>query len=228
MKAMYILVFLILGPLATFSHIRAADTEAERVEAARKLVEDYDRAQRAQIAASIVTASNLVRAHETGKKRATDSELAAAKEVLRKQEEKQTEARNRAIDAVPIFVVLREGSNVGIERLLDSANREYIRHGIAKLKRMIDPDTDPKSRLHAGLRQWEKALSELKPTGKVLGGVGVTIFEEPDCLVVAYFDNFRWEHFVCVLNKEDYSPLPSSDQVRRRAFNAAQKSVVVE
>jgi hypothetical protein len=123
-----------------------------------------------------------------------------------------------------VLVVLHRDSAVELGKLIDATNREFMKSRIAEIKGFVKGD-DENERLRQELHAWEKALAELKPTGKILGGAAVTIFEEEDCFTVAYFDNSRMEHFVCSFSKKGYTPLTG---VERRAFNTSQKEVIYD
>ena len=65
-------------------------------------------------------------------------------------------------------------------------------------------------------------LYRAKPTGKVLPGVQMTIYEETDCFVVAYFGDNRRDQFVCAFSKETYAPLEKPGESSRWAYDPKQ------
>jgi hypothetical protein len=66
-----------------------------------------------------------------------------------------------------------------------------LKSRIAEIRGHIDGNEERNTaRLRQDLQSWEKAFSELRPTGKIFAGaVAVTVFEETDRFVVAYYDN---------------------------------------
>ena len=228
---MRLLLIVLFGLNVSGWHLIAAEAGDENTRAAvteaRKLVSEYEMAEKARAAVELMNASALVHDHDSGKKKATDEELASARELIRKNEERSAEEIERQIADTPLLVVVRRDTRFDIGRLLDAANREFVRRRIATIKTYIKGDEEgTNARIRQELRAWEKGFSEMKPTGKVLPGCQyVTIFEEPDCFVVAYFDNSTTDHFVCSLSKNDYSPLPKSDPTSRKAMNLTQKTV---
>ena len=55
-----------------------------------------------------------------------------------------------------------------------------------------------------------------------------TVFEADDKFVVAYFDSMSIDHFVCLVSKKDYSPLPTVEAKTWIASNLSQKDLIVE
>ena len=133
-------------------------------------------------------------------------------------------------DEPPILVTLTRDAAIDLPRVIDTANREFLRVRIAWMKEHIARNEARFTiRIRHELQAWEKALADLKDTGKVFAGCQyVTISEEPDRFVVAYYESTTMDQFICILSKKDYSPLPRVEAQRRFAWNASQTHVVVE
>jgi hypothetical protein len=216
---------IVLGLVFLAVSLSASENEMQKVEEARRIVTEYETGERMRAAVALANAKKLIDGDERGRKETTAEQLMAARDLIQKNNEQQAAERQSAIDAVPVFTVLRRGSTLDLGRLLDAANREYLKSRIVELKSMIEGHEESGTgRARKELQTWENALADLKPTGKVLGGIAATIFEERDRFVVAYFESTRMEHFVCCLGKDAFTPLPRPEL---SAFNATQKEVLI-
>jgi hypothetical protein len=139
-------------------------------------------------------------------------------------------AAEREVPETPLLLVVRRDSQFDIGRVFDAANRDYIRRRIEVLKEDIERN-EAELTMHSRkeLPRLEKALAELKDTGKPLpGGRYVTVFEEDEVFVVSYFESTTTDHFVSLIRKKDYSPRTAAEARRWSASHLNQKEVIVQ
>lgn len=191
--------------------------------------EAAEEAVRARAIAELTTANKIVTDHESGRKKASDDALAAARDVLRKHEERRAELE-RNLPLPPILITALRDTKYDLARICDAANREFMRSTVARLREIVEHNDPVRTgRIAAELAAAEKHLASLKDTGKPFGGCEyVTIFEERDTFVVSYYASDTWDQFVCVLNKSDYSPRPRAEAERRQSVNATQLKLIVQ
>src|SRR5688572_8622879 len=106
-------LFIVLVVLGVFiPRLGAHDEEAEKAARMRMAIEEF-------------TARHLVSDHESGKKKASEQDLTAAKDVIRTADERKAKIERERPEP-PILVGLERGVTIDLPRLINAANREFL------------------------------------------------------------------------------------------------------
>lgn len=187
--------------------------------------EDAENRERARIANEVTAALQLVADHERGKTKATDEALAAAQKVIQADRARR-EKLEREKPEPPIIINRQFGSQIDLVRTIQAVNREFVIERIAELKRDIAANEEKfNAWSRRELKHWETALANSNDHRKPWAGGYVTIHEESDRYVVAYFSS-NYAPFVCQVSKKDYSPLPRAEALKREAFHTTMRQII--